>query len=70
MASVQIEIKGDDVLRSIRATMNQAMYFQLGCILGLKPDLAADWLVAKVAQFRGISDEDAKAFIEKSDRSF
>jgi hypothetical protein len=57
------------MLREINATVNTITIVRLSGLLDLSPDEAADWLVAKVAQFRGISESDAKALIEDTNRA-
>jgi len=71
MASSEIYVKIDSTraLRDIGATMNTVTIVRMGILLDLPPEGALDWLIAKVAQFRGISESEAITLLRETDLS-
>ncbi len=69
MTSRNMHVERDtmQVLRDMNATVNFITIMRLSGLLVLPPDETIDWLVAKIAQFRGISESDARELIENTD---
>jgi hypothetical protein len=66
---IKIKLDATKAIRQLRLTVNEIAVGRLAEMLGVAPPVAADWLVAKVAAFRGISESDALSLIEDTDRA-
>jgi len=65
---IEITFNPERLLQELRYTTTTITISRLAELLHLPPDQARDWLVYKVAQFRGISEADALAELEASSK--
>lgn len=72
MAAVEVTILKPEwftaewLQRELRLTTTQITIGRLAELLHLPPDEAADWLICKVAQFRGASEADILAELQET----
>lgn len=68
MATLDIKVDTTQLLRNMRATMNQIMLMQLAELLHTDADTALDWLICKASQFRSIGEDDIRLELDAIDR--
>ena len=68
MATLDIKVDTTQLLRNMRATMNQVMLMQLAELLRVDADTALDWLICKASQFRSIGEDDIRLELDAIDR--
>jgi hypothetical protein len=67
MASLNVTIDVSKLLQQVGVEIDAALIARLGELLSLSRDDALDWLVYKVAQFRGVSELDVLSWLRLAD---
>jgi hypothetical protein len=68
MAALIVTIDPTRLLQELRITMNDVLLQRLCELLQAEPSITEDWLVCKVAQFRGLPESDVLAMLYETDR--
>ena len=66
MASLNMTIDASKLLKQLHIEVDNVLIERLGQLLHLSPDDARDWLICKVAQFRGVSEADVASWLHHS----